>query len=156
MRSLTTLVALVCSVGLQAQVTSPTTGGDATGTGGSSSYTVGQVVYTTDTSSSGSVAKGVQQPYEISIVTGVKETTINLEMIVYPNPTTNYLNLSVKDVKLTSTYFQLIDVQGKVLKKGQLKELNTKIKMENLPKAIYLLKVHSNNTALKTFRIVKN
>jgi hypothetical protein len=44
----------------------------------------------------------VQQPYEISITTGVKETTINLEMNVYPNPTTNYLTLKVDDVELST------------------------------------------------------
>ncbi|MFT7299094.1 MAG: hypothetical protein ACI9WO_001916 [Sphingobacteriales bacterium] len=46
--------------GLQAQETVPATGGEATGNGGSSSYTVGQVVYTTNTGTNGSVAQGSQ------------------------------------------------------------------------------------------------
>ena len=59
---------------LQAQEAIPATGGEASGSGGSASYTVGQVVYTTNVGTNGnSVAEGVQQPYEISVVTGIPE-----------------------------------------------------------------------------------
>lgn len=51
----------------QAQQATTATGGNASGSGGPVAYSVGQVVYTTNTSSNGSVAQGVQQPYEISI-----------------------------------------------------------------------------------------
>ena len=65
--------------GLQAQTSVNATGGDASGSGGSVSYSVGQVVYTTNTGTSGSVAQGVQQPYEISVVTAIEEAKgINL------------------------------------------------------------------------------
>ena len=36
-------------------------GGDATGSGGSVAYSVGQIVYTTSTGTTGSVAQGVEQ-----------------------------------------------------------------------------------------------
>ncbi len=54
--------------GLQAQTSVNATGGNASGSGGSASYSVGQVVYTTHTGTNGSVAQGVQQPFEISVV----------------------------------------------------------------------------------------
>jgi hypothetical protein len=47
--------------GLSAQESVNGSGGDATGTGGTSSYSIGQVVYTTATGTNGSVAQGVQQ-----------------------------------------------------------------------------------------------
>jgi len=51
---------------LQAQEATTTAGGEASGSGGYASYTVGQVVYTTKTGTNGnSVIEGVQQPYEI-------------------------------------------------------------------------------------------
>jgi hypothetical protein len=53
--------------GLQAQQTIPATGGLATGSGGTVSYTVGQVADTTQTGSGGTVTQGVQQPFEIWI-----------------------------------------------------------------------------------------
>jgi hypothetical protein len=155
MRTLTTLVALICAVGLHAQETVPAAGGDATGSGGTSSYTLGQVVYTTNTGSNGSVAQGVQKPYEISVITGVNETTINLEMAVFPNPTTNYLQLKVEIETLESLSFQLIDLQGKIIENKKVVKAKTSINMEAFPKAIYFLNVIRNGQKLKTFKVIK-
>ena len=80
---------------LHAQQIVPASGGDAVGSGGSSSYTVGQVVYTTNTGVNGSVAQGIQQPYEISTLVGLEVTQINLELSAYPNPTNNVIHLSI-------------------------------------------------------------
>jgi hypothetical protein len=48
---------------LKAQNTTSTSGGDATGIDGSASYSIGQVVYSSFISNSGSSNQGVQQPY---------------------------------------------------------------------------------------------
>ncbi|MCB0409870.1 MAG: hypothetical protein KDD29_06595, partial [Flavobacteriales bacterium] len=61
-----TLQILICSI-VFAQENTVSSGGDALGVGGSASYSVGQVVYTTHTGVNGSIAQGVQQPYEISV-----------------------------------------------------------------------------------------
>lgn len=71
---------LLCLGGLHAQEATNTTGGDASGSDGTVSYSVGQVVYTTNTEPTGSVAQGAQQPYEIFITAGIGETSIELEM----------------------------------------------------------------------------
>jgi hypothetical protein len=142
--------------GLHAQESLTATGGEATGTGGTASYSVGQVVYTTNTGTNGSVAQGVQQPYEISTTVGINETSINLEMSVYPNPTKNYLTLKVKNEQVESLNFQLIDLQGKVIENKKVTASNTTITMEALPKAVYFLNVVSNNQLVKTFKIIKN
>ena len=94
--------------GLQAQETVPATGGDATGAGGSSSYTIGQVVYTTNTGTNGSVAQGVQQPYEISTSVGIEVTAINLELVAYPNPTNNALTLNIGNYSNEKLTYQLL------------------------------------------------
>ena len=84
--------------GLQAQTSGNATGGNASGSGGSVSYSVGQVVYTTNIGTNGSVAQGVQQPYEISVVTAIEQTkTINLLVTAYPNPATDYLTLNISN-----------------------------------------------------------
>ena len=140
---------------LSAQKETVASGGDATGIGGTSSYSVGQVVYTTDTGTNGSVAKGVQQPYDISITTGVTETTISLTLSVYPNPTTNYLTLKIEEAYKSASY-QLIDLQGKVIKSNKVDGDETTIKMEGLPTSIYFLSISDNNQLIKTFKIIKN
>ena len=81
----------------QAQEAVATSGGNPSGINGNVSYTIGQVVYTTNTGTTGSIAQGVQQPFEIQIVLGIENFNINLQMAVFPNPTTNWLQLDIKN-----------------------------------------------------------
>ena len=142
--------------GLHAQESVNATGGDASGSGGSASYSVGQVVYTTNTGTNGSVAEGVQQAYEISVVTEIEEATgINLSVKAYPNPTANYLTLSVEEFDISNLSYQLYDMQGKLLQKETITSNQTSIDMNNLVPASYFVKVTQNNTEVKTFKIIK-
>ena len=143
--------------GLQAQESVNATGGDALGSGGSASYSVGQVVYTTNTGTNGSVAQGVQQAFEISVVTGLEEAKgINLSVSAYPNPTTDYLTLEVKDVELLNLHFQMYDMNGKLLQNEKITGNQTSIVMSNLLPATYFVKVIQGNKEVKTFKIIKN
>ena len=139
-----------------AQQAATATGGDASGSGGSVAYSIGQVVYTTSTGSTGSVAQGVQQPYEISIALGVENQSINLVMAAYPNPTNDYLTLSVSNLELSNLNFQLFDMSGKLIENRKITSATETIRMENLPSASYFLKVTTNNNDVKTFKIIKN
>jgi hypothetical protein len=79
----------------QAQEVIPASGGNASGSSGSASYSIGQTSYTTNTGTNGTVAQGIQQPFEISVVTGINEVKgIVLQCSAYPNPVTNYVILS--------------------------------------------------------------
>jgi hypothetical protein len=154
-KTITSIAFLLLGLGgLHAQESPTATGGEATGAGGTVSYSVGQVVYTSNTGTNGSVAPGVQQPYEISTTLGINETTINLEMSVYPNPTTNYLTLKTEDNSNLS--YQLYDLQGKVIENKKVNANSTIITMEALPKATYFLTVTDNKKIVKTFKVIKN
>jgi len=107
--------------GLQAQEAIPASGGNASGSSGTTSYTVGQVVYTTNTGTNGSVAQGVQQPYEISVVSGIEQAEyIQLECSAYPNPTTDFLTLKVENFDNENLSYQLFDISGKLLENKEL------------------------------------
>jgi len=149
---------LLLGLGLtaQAQQVTTATGGDASGSGGTTAYSVGQIVYTTNTGTTGSVAQGVQQPYEISIVLGIEDNSINLELTAYPNPTTNYLTLNVGKAELSTLNFQLYDISGKLIESRKIISSTETIGMANLPSATYFLKVSNNNNEVKTFKIIKN
>ena len=143
--------------GLQAQTSVNATDGDVSGSGGSVSYSVGQVVYTTHTGTSGSVAEGVQQPYEISVVTGLEEAqSINLSVTAYPNPTTDYLTLRIDEFEISNLSFQLYDMNGKLLQNEKISGNQTSIVMSNLVPATYFVKVTEGNKEVKTFKIIKN
>jgi hypothetical protein len=142
--------------GLQAQESANATGGNASGSGSSASYSVGQVVYTTNTGSNGSVAQGVQQPYEISVVTGIEEAKgINLSVSAYPNPTTDYLTLSIEELEISNLSYQLYDINGKLLQNEKITGNQTSIVMSSLVPATYFVKVMQENKEVKTFKISK-
>lgn len=143
--------------GLQAQESVNATGGDASGSGGSVSYSVGQVVYTTNTGTNGSVTQGVQQPYEISVVTAIEEAKgINLTVTAYPNPATDYLTLRIDEFEISNLSFQLYDMNGKLLQNEKITGNQTSIVMSNLVPANYFVKVIQGNKEVKTFKIIKN
>jgi hypothetical protein len=142
--------------GLQAQEAIHATGGDASGSGGSASYSVGQLVYTTNTGTNGSVAQGVQQPYEISVVTAIEDAKeINLSVTAYPNPTAGYLTLSIDGFDISNLSYQLYDMQGGLLQNEKIAGKQTSIAMSHLMPATYFVKVMDNNKELKTFKIIK-
>ncbi|HOF20629.1 MAG TPA: T9SS type A sorting domain-containing protein [Bacteroidales bacterium] len=143
--------------GLQAQESVNTTGGNASGSGGTVTYSVGQLVYQTHATQFGSMAHGVQQPYEISVVTGIEEAVgIKLSLSAYPNPTTDYLTLEVKDFDLSALYFYLYDMNGKLLQNEKIKSIQTNIDMSNLEPGSYFIKVIRKNKEFKTFKVIKN
>ena len=151
------MLGLVQTICVQAQEAIPATGGNASGSGGSLSYTIGQIVYSTNTGTNGSVAEGVQQPYEISVVVGIEQAKdINLICTAYPNPTTDLLILEVEGAANEKFLFQLFDIMGKLLVSNKIIDNKTTISMANLAPAIYFLKVTDHKKVVKTFKIVKN
>ena len=143
--------------GLQAQESVNATGGNALGSGGSVSYSVGQLTYQTHVGTNGSVAEGVQQQFEISIITEIKEAKgINLSVSAYPNPTTDYLTLRIDEFEISNLSFQLYDMNGKLLQNEKITGNQTSIVMSNLLPATYFVKVIQGNKEVKTFKIIKN
>jgi len=144
--------------GLQAQEAALSSGGDASGSGGSASYSIGQVVYTTNIGSNGSSAQGVQQPYEISIVTGIDEVEgVTLQYSTFPNPTTDLITLKVETISLLNLNYSLYDINGQLFENRKIESNETSISMENLVPAIYFLKIFDNSKKeVKTFKIIKN
>jgi len=150
-----TLFLVLFSQQSQAQQATTVSGGSASGSGGTSSYSVGQVVYTTSTGTNGSMAQGVEQAYEIAVVLGVEEQQISLNMMVYPNPTTDYLTLTIGNIELSGLSFGLYESNGRLIESKKITSTSEMIRMEHLPSAIYFLKVIQNNNELKTFKIIK-
>jgi len=166
------LLAIACMgfTFVKAQNTVSTTGGNASSATGNISYTVGQIAYTTNTASNGSVAQGVQQPYEISVLTGTDESAgISLLYTVYPNPVANMLTLKVEGTVYPDCLISLFDINGKLMRESSLISTETKIDMSPFVTGTYLLAIRrtgrSSNASpatgmnsaqnIKTFSIIK-
>lgn len=168
---------------LQAQEAIVAAGGNASGSGGSINYTIGQVIYTTNTGTNGSGVQGVQQGYEILVVPGLKSATalnmvknskinslsslvtgiedpkfINLKCIVYPNPTSDILTLTIDylDTENGNLSYLLFDINGKLIEKNKIENRITLISMGHLVPATYILNVIEGNKSIKTLKIIKN
>ena len=141
---------------IQAQEAVAAAGGEATGSGGTVSYTIGQIDYTTNTGAGGTITQGVQQPYEIFILGINDNKDISMEMSVYPNPSVAFVNLKVVNQNLENLYYQLYDINQKLIITKKISSTETSIPMETLSSATYFLKVSDNKTVVKTFKIIKN
>lgn len=150
------LLIILSSFRIMAQQAIYASGANATGSGGSVSYSVGQVLYTTNSGSNGSSAQGVQQPYEISTTLSLPEANDIRLMSVYPNPTTNRVVLNVGNYVTTNLSLQFIDSNGRILLENKIINIETNLDIENYPVAIYFLKVMDKNSAIKIFKIIKN
>ena len=140
----------------QAQESVNASGGDATSSGGTVAYSVGQLVYTTNTSSSGTVSQGVQQAYEIYSV-GIKETELNISLSVFPNPTADNLTLQISDYNNEKLSYQLFDLQGKLLNNGQVTAQQTLINTSSLSPATYFINVlNKENKQVQSYKVIKN
>jgi hypothetical protein len=131
-------------------------GGTATGSGGTASYSVGEIFIGTQTGTNGSVAQGTQQPFEISTLGNDEFPQINLEMVVYPNPTIDKLNLLIGNKEWSNLTYQLFDISGKIISENQkITASETPVSMQSFSQGIYFLIVKDNTKTVKTFKIIK-
>jgi hypothetical protein len=155
LKFLTTTFCMLSFVMAQAQTTVNATGGNASGTSGSASYSIGQLVYTTNASSSGSVAQGVQHAYEVFLVGSTN--VYNLKVSVYPNPTADMLVLQLGNYTQGAYSYVLHDSQGKLVLSGSIQTQQTFIDTKLLPTAAYFLSIINNKKEkIETFKIIKN
>jgi len=139
---------------LFAQQNVDASGGNAIGPGGSISYSIGQIDYITATGPLAIITAGLQQPYEILIISGIEKTDINLS--IYPNPTTDFVELNIQNFNAQNMMYMLYDVQGKLIEKKKINGSQTIISMVNLANDIYFIKVLNNANEIKIFKIIKN
>jgi len=84
---------------------------------------------------------------EEPVVTSFENAIEAEEVLVFPNPFKNSLFI---EGELNATKFQLITLEGRLVKEGVLSSGMNAIHSESLPQGIYLLKVDT-----KTFKIIK-
>ena len=135
------------------------TGGQSAGDDGSVSYSIGQIFYQSYEGGEGSVAEGVQQPYETYLITSIDELTgIDLKLSVFPNPVQDKLRLQITetgDYPLSNHQYHLLNMSGKAIKTGSIDEESTLIDMGSYPPGIYFLRVSAGNDSIGHFKIIK-
>jgi hypothetical protein len=140
----------------QAQESINASGGDATGSGGTVAYTIGQVTYTSQSSITGDIAQGVQQAYEIFTV-GISDNSFQISLSAFPNPGADNLTIQISDFNKEKLFYHLFDTQGNVINNGQVTSQQTQINISTLLPATYFISIlNQENQKIKLFKIIKN
>lgn len=141
---------------IKAQETLVASGNNESDTGGSVSYSVGQIIHVNSNGSNGSSIKGIQFHFDSSALTLIDIET-NLNISTYPNPTTSVLNMHISNLETKKLQYILFGTSGKTILKGKITNETTKINVERLETATYFLKVNNTqDNTTKIFKIIKN
>ncbi len=130
-------------------------GGDGSGSGGTISYSVGQIDYIEAVGSGGSANLGVQQPYEIFVLGTDEFPNIVVEISTFPNPTTSNITIQLDSQNFEEPNYRLFDLYGRLLDSQSIKQDFTMVSMEHLSTAVYYLHICDKNNSLKSFKIIK-
>jgi hypothetical protein len=153
----TSVVILITVFTAKSQTAVLSAGGEAIGDDGNISYSIGQVSYSTYSETDGSISEGVQQPYEISMITEVADySSIDLSISVYPNPTKDNVLIKSESRESLNLYYQLLDLNGKIIREEKMYSTEESIEMINLPPATYILRINEETNLIKSFKIIKN
>ncbi|KAF0194735.1 MAG: hypothetical protein FD166_3256 [Bacteroidetes bacterium] len=156
-RLLTTVLLCLFLAGANGQAVITTAGSDASGNGGSMSISYGLAVYTTTTGTTGSVAQGVQQPYEISVITEITDgPEVGLYFRTYPNPTDHSLTLRFEGKPEMEYRAAIYDASGRLCIIKTVTSNETSFDLSTFVTGTYILKLSDLNREVKTFKIVKN
>lgn len=150
------LIMGLSSLHLSAQESIHTSGGEATGSGGKVSSSVGQVSYQYLVGSNGSISEGVQQPFEIWVTSVNDMANISLNVEAYPNPTIGQLWLTIESFENSNLVFSVYDFNGRLLQSAKIENTKTLISLDDYAAATYFLRLRSADSEIKTFKIIKN
>lgn len=160
------IIAFFSAITLNAQNAIPSSGGEAIGTGGTFSFTFGQVFYTT-AENTFSVSQGVQQTFKVIQGLNVSKTVYTPQITaavvdapiinasVYPNPVANYIVLSIGNLNVSNLNYNLYDVNGRTIASGLIHQKQTTISFPYIVPGSYILQVIQHTKQLKSFIIIK-
>lgn len=129
-------------------------GGDATDGSVTVSYTVGQVAMQVNSDGGTTIYEGVQQPYEIQIIGIDNYPGITLNAMVYPNPTTSNLQLTISNEEFEGEV-KVFDTNGKYLFSKKIESSTTEIPMSDFATGTYFVNVCKGQQMLKSFKVIK-
>lgn len=152
---ISTVVLFFCLTFLCAQSAITAAGGEATGPGGTLSYSCGIVAFTHYTGNSFLLNQGVQHGFEIPqlYVNTRKVDYQNFE--VFPNPTKNDFTIK-KDIRVQGhPQVHVFSQEGKVLHCDMLFDENTNLSLNGFSNGTYIVAISDDGVVLKYFKIIK-
>lgn len=120
-------------------------------------WTLGETAVTTINNSSNQITQGFHQPYYVITSIGNIPSFVT-QIDVFPNPTSDWLQINLLLDKNRKIEFQLYDLIGKMVwqSKNQGVEITEKKSLKDLPSSTYFLKlIIDNQPSNQVFKIQK-
>jgi len=159
LRKILFLLAFLCVWKLDAQTLYPevmsTFGGDAQTTAVQLTWTAGEPFYTTVASNETILTQGFNQTLVVIEVVTIAPQFEEYQLAVYPNPTPNILNISMKAGLKNALILQIFDLQGRLLHTQKAQQNMERVDFSKFTNGVYLLKISDNQQVIKTFKIQK-
>jgi hypothetical protein len=153
-KSILPLVLLMsCGFCSFAQNAISSTGGHFKTTGGSTSFTVGQVAYVLKKGNGSYLNEGVQQVYTKK-TTPIEELDYLKEVLLYPNPTQETMTLILSSKEDVQVRYTIMDYLGKEIKYGIILSEKSEISLRDLPSGNYFISLKSKKE-IRIFKMVK-
>ena len=146
------LISLLTTFTATSQEVVSTQGDSYSNGSGSIDFTIGEVVINTGTDGTNNITQGFHQTMWNYL--GLEDHAPSYDVSLYPNPTSDYLNIKTSDFKDVS--YSLYDAQGKLVLHNQLSSELTPIQVSHLSPGSYSVTLESQNQPLKTFKLIKN
>lgn len=137
---------------LSAQAGFSASGFDAVSTGGSVSSTIGQVFYHQWTENEGQINEGIQQPYEIFVVS--VDDNLKTSVLLFPNPTQDFVLLKMEN-NVKDFSYTLYSMDGKWLEDQKIDQEETVLSLQKYSCNIFLLVIYKGNNIVKTYKVIK-
>ena len=128
-------------------------GGHFKTTGGSTSFTVGQVAYVLKKGTGSSLNEGVQQVYTKK-TTPIEELVYLKEVQLYPNPTQETITLILSSKEDIQVRYTIMDYLGKEIRNGNILSEKSEISLRDLPSGNYFISLKSKKE-IRIFKMVK-
>ena len=117
-------------------------------------WSVGECVTATHSAGDYVITQGFHQ--NTYVITTVEDLRAEIEMTVYPNPTSDFISLKVESSKAENMRYTIIDFTGKVLQISDFSSDIEQINFSNYAVGTYFISVMENNQLIKSFQIIKN
>jgi len=116
-------------------------------------WSVGECITATHSAGAYVITQGFHQ--NTYIITAVEDLRVEIEMSVYPNPTSDLISLKVESSKVESMQYTITDLSGKVLQTVKMQSNIEQINFSSYANGTYLITVSENNQLIKSFQIIK-
>lgn len=132
------------------------TGAEIQNSNGELYFTVGEPVSETFENENFQLTQGYHQGVFLFVST---EDLGNLpfNVTLFPNPASEFVNVSLKDISSTNFEYRLFDINGRVLLTGKFNQPTEQIALSQLANSTYFLKIYNSKAGYNvTYKLQKS